>query len=557
VQLKMVRFQSLLVAFVLTCASAAAASPAFADEWPTEREFELVSPPAPLGFHPPPSSVVEDRDGSLLVAAYWPVLQATRGSQTEYSLTRLVRIGRDGSRSYVPPFGKLERGRASDLTPDKQIDDEILPLPDKSILFTSYNAVKRLRPDGKIVRFAGTGRYSESSSGDGGRAIRAKIETPHGLSRFPDGSIVFAERQRIRRVAPDGIITTIAGTGEYGYGGDGGPATKALISMQQDVLPTADGGFLIADTYNNRVRRVSPEGVISTIAGAAKTDPLTTPGEPFAGSGDGGPATAAELGLPAQLALLPDGSLLIGEFHDVRRVAPDGTISTFFDPREEHGDRLGDFAGRYGDYIEDLYVTREGGVAVMVSGHRLRALYLAPEKTTRTLVALRGTRVSGRRVEATVNATARGLLQLKLRRHGKLVAQASRRVHPGRSTIAVGGRFAAADHEVTVALRTARGGIYRDRIHVFTSETLPRRLVPVDPAGGDRCERIGKRRFDCEIHNEEAEEGGVPCLNTGTFRLFRSGLTFGRPYGPQCHPKPMPFDRTPDYTGPWRASPPR
>jgi hypothetical protein len=539
----------LLVPFLVTCAGGAVVSPASADEWPAERQFVLVEPPPPVHSHPPPSSVAEGRDGALLVLVYWPVVRTTANAETEFPHTSLVRIASDGSRAFVPPFGEPGRSSAGE-----QIDDEILPLGDGSILITRYNALDRLRPDGSIVRFAGTGLYSEDSSGDGGPATAAGIGTPHGLSRFPDGSIVFAERQRIRRVAPDGIITTIAGTGEYGYGGDGGPATAARLGLPNDVLPTKDGGFLIADTFNRRVRRVSADGVISTIAGAAKSDPFSGP-EPFPSSGDGGPATAAELALPAHLAQLPDGSLLIGERKAIRRVAPDGTISTIFHAGQLHGDRLGDFAGRYGDQIEAMDVTREGGVAVIVSGARLRALYLAPRRSRRTLVALHGARVSGRRVKMTVDATTRGLLRLEVRRRGKLVAHASRHVRAGRSTIGVGGPFVAAEHKVSVTLRADRGGAYSDRIHLFTSGTLPKRLVSADV--GTRCQRIDRRRIDCEIHNEENEESGVPCLNTVTYLLFHSGLVFTRPYGPPCHPEPMPFDRTPDWTGPWRAWPPR
>jgi hypothetical protein len=320
------------------------------------------------------------------------------------------------------------------------------------------------------------------------------------------------------------------------------------------VLPTKDGGFLIADTFNNRVRRVSPTGVITTIAGNGGPDPFGS-SDPFEGSGDGGPATAAEIALPAHLGLLPDGSLLIGERHDIRRVAPDGTIGTIFDPGHTSGDRLGDFAGRYGREIEAMDVTREGGIAVIVTGFRLRALYLAPPQTKRTLVALRDSSVSGRRVKTTVDATTKGLLRLEVRRRGKLVAHARRRVKSGRSTISVGGRFAAAEHRVSVTLRADRGGAYSDRINLFTSGTLPKRLVDVQ--SGTRCARIDKRRIDCEVHYEENEESGIPCLNTVATRLFSSGVTFTRLYGPPCHSKPMKFDRTPTWTSPWRAWPPR
>jgi hypothetical protein len=543
-------FRLFLVALLVMCAGGAVASAASTDEWPLERQFPLVEPPPTLGLHPPPSDIVEDRDGGLFVLAYWPALQKTKGSETEWPHTSLMRIARAGSRVFVQPFGPPPGGTSG----IEQIDDEILPLPDGSILFTRYNAIDRLHPNGSIERFAGTGRYSENSSGDGGQATASDIGTPHGLARFPDGSIVFAERNRIRRVTSDGKITTIAGTGEYGYGGDGGPATAAKLGSPYDVLPKKDGSFLIADTFNNRVRRVNADGVISTVAGSGGPDPFGS-SDPFEGTGDGGPATAAGLPFPAHLGRLPDGSLVIGEYHDIRRVAPGGTISTIFHAQQVYGDRLGDFAGRFGDNIDAMAVTREGGIAVMVSGFHLRALYLAPRRTERTLVALHGSSVSGRRVKMTVDATARGVLRLEVRRGGKLVAHAKRHVQPGRSTIGVGKRFAAADHEVSVELQADRGGAYSDRIHVFTSTTLPRRLVPFDLS--TRCARITSRRIDCEVHNEENEENGVACLNTVAFALFRSGLTFARPYGPGCHPKPLPFDRTPAWTGPWRAAPPR
>jgi hypothetical protein len=535
------------------CAGGVMAGPASADEWPLDQQFPLVYPPPIVHGFPPASDVVEATDGALFVLVSWPAVQASKGSETEFDHTSLVRIARNGSRNFVRPFGAPPH-RASTI---EQVNDEILPLPDGSILFTRRFAIDRLRPNGSIVRFAGTGRYSEHASGDGGKATAANIGvSPHGLARFPDGSIAFADAgyQRIRRVTPDGKIDTIAGTGEPGYGGDGGPAKAAKLTLPQDVLPEKDGGFLIADTYNNRVRRVGPDGMITTVAGSGGPDPFG-PGIPFEGAGDGGPATAADIALPAHLGRLPDGSLVIGEYRDIRRVAPDGTISTIFRPDRTYGDRLGDFAGRYGVNIEGMHVTREGGIAVIVVGSRLRALYLAPSDTKRTMVGLRGASVSGRRVKMTVDATARGVLQLEVRRHGKVVARAKRHVLSGRSTIGVGKRFAAADHEVTVRLRADAGGGYADRIHVFTSDTLTKRLI--SPDVNSRCERIDKRRIDCEIHNGEDEESGVPCLYTVAYRLFSSGLTFARGYGPSCHPTPLPFERHPEWTGPWRAWPPR
>lgn len=544
----MVRVRLLLVVVLLIGLNAALPWRASAAQWPVKRQFVLVEPTGPLGLFPPPSSVAEEGDGSLLVLLLW---SAPRGAVA----TRVVRVAPDGSRAFVPPFGQLEPG-----SPDMRINaDEILPLPDGSILFTVYNAVDRLLAGGSIVRFAGTGRYIDQSSfaGDGGPATAADIQLPHGLSRFPDGSIVFADRHRIRRVAPNGIITSIAGGVDImgSFGGDGGPASAAKLFGPSDVLPMPDGGYLIADTYNGRVRRVSPSGVISTIAGTDKQDI-------FDSFGDGGPATAAGLALPAHLARLPDGSLLIGEWARIRRVAPDGTISTIFRVPEVHGGRLGDFAGRYSDTIEAMDVTREGGIAVILAGYHLRAVYLAPRRTGRALFAVRDARASHRRVTVTADTTTPGRLQLQVRRKGRLIARAARHVRAGRHAIGVRGRFTAAYHDVRITWRADRGGGYGDRLSLFTGSTLPRRLVPApgspteDPVRA--CKRIDGRRIDCEIHDGEEEfESRRTCLNTTAYRLFPSGVMFRRPYGPPCHRRPIPFDRTPGWTDRWRAWPPR
>src|SRR5436190_862086 len=458
-----------LVLAVIGVGASAGAGRAVAAEWPNDQRYVLVERP-PIGFYPPPTAVAEDADGALLVLLYWPVIRVSDGSVMEWPRTRLVRIAPDGTRSFVRPIGELEPG-SSDMRIN--VDDEILPLPEGSILFSRVNAIDRRRPDGSIVRFAGTGRYSEVSSGDGGPATAADIGLVHGLSRFADGSVVFADRSRIRRVAPDGIITTLAGSDELGFGGDGGPATAARLSSPSDVLETGDGGFLIADTYNGRVRRVSPTGVISTeITG---------------------------LRGPQYLDQLPDGTLLVGESHRIRQVSASGAMHTVFRVPEGRGNRLGDFAGRHGETIEAMGVTQEGGIAVIVSGPGLRAHYLAPSHTRRVLVALRDARASQGRVEVTVDATARGTLQLQVRRRGHVIATAARHIAAGRQVIAATGDFAAAYHDVRVTLRAKRGGSHRDRVRLFTSETLPTQLVAPELGSDVRaCKRLDRRRIDCE-----------------------------------------------------------
>jgi len=162
-------------------------------------------------------------------------------------------------------------------------------------------------------------------SGDGGPATAASLNYPTGVALGPDGSLYIADifNNRIRRVGPDGIITTVAGNGLGGFSGDGGPATLAEISNPTDVTLGPDGSLYIADYWNHRIRRVGPDGIISTVAGSGT-------GYIGAFSGDGGPATAARLNAPTSVTAGPDGSLYIVDSYNlrIRRVGPDGIINT-------------------------------------------------------------------------------------------------------------------------------------------------------------------------------------------------------------------------------------
>ena len=173
-----------------------------------------------------------------------------------------------------------------------------------------------------IATFAGTG--VPGFSGDGGPATAAQVNDPYGVVRGPDGAIWFCEHagHRIRRVAPDGTISTIAGTGEKGYAGDGGPAAQATFDLPHEIRFDREGNLFVADTGNNAVRRIAAKtGVVTTIAG----------GRQRGYSGDGGPASAAALRGPHSIQFGPDGSLYICDVgnHVVRRVDPStGVITT-------------------------------------------------------------------------------------------------------------------------------------------------------------------------------------------------------------------------------------
>jgi sugar lactone lactonase YvrE len=181
--------------------------------------------------------------------------------------------------------------------------------------------IRRVTPGGVISTVAGNG--NAGFSGDGGPATSAQLSAPHGLAVDATGNlfITTAGDHRVRKVAPGGVISTVAGIGFAGFSGDGGPATAAQLNMPLGVAVDAAGNLFIADYYNNRVRKVTPGGVISTVAGNGVTQGII---------GDGGPATSARLDLPWSTAVDAAGNLFISEYSGarIRKVTPGGVIST-------------------------------------------------------------------------------------------------------------------------------------------------------------------------------------------------------------------------------------
>jgi sugar lactone lactonase YvrE len=191
------------------------------------------------------------------------------------------------------------------------------------IVDTYNNRIRRVDAHGVITTIGGTG--SAGYGGDGGPATNARFNNPHGIASDPAGNVYVADppNQRIRRIdANSGIVTTVAGSGAGGFGGDGGPATAARLNYPKGVEIAPDGSLYIADNNNHRVRRVDlATGIITTVAGTGTAG--------F--SGDGGPATAARLDEPRNIAFDSAGRLYIVDQNNgrIRRVDSDGRISTF------------------------------------------------------------------------------------------------------------------------------------------------------------------------------------------------------------------------------------
>lgn len=175
----------------------------------------------------------------------------------------------------------------------------------------------------QVDTFAGTGEAGRS--GDGGPATAAKINNPFGVVRGPDGAIWFCEYggQLVRRVAPDGTIQTVAGSGQKGYAGDGGPALQASFNLPHEIRFDEKGDLYVVDMANHAVRKVALKtGVITTIAGTGQAGY----------AGDGGPAKSAQLKQPHSIQFGPGGDLYICDIgnHAIRRVdMKTGAISTF------------------------------------------------------------------------------------------------------------------------------------------------------------------------------------------------------------------------------------
>jgi DNA-binding beta-propeller fold protein YncE len=185
---------------------------------------------------------------------------------------------------------------------------------------TGDNAVREVRPNGAIQLFAGNGRAGYS--GDGGPATRAELDAPAAVAVNSEGDVFIADTDNnvIREVTPDGSIFTVAGDGKAGYSGDDSPATRARLDQPSGVAVDAEGNLYIADSANNVIRRVSTSGVITTVAGTGSAGY----------SGDGGAATGAELHTPEGIAINQAGDLFIADTFNnaVRLVEPDDDIYT-------------------------------------------------------------------------------------------------------------------------------------------------------------------------------------------------------------------------------------
>lgn len=182
-----------------------------------------------------------------------------------------------------------------------------------------FSIVRKISTAGLISTYAGNGTYG--CAGDNGAALNANVSGPIGIVADQFGNKYFADSRCnvVKKVSATGIITTIAGTGVAGFGGDNGPATMALLNFPQGLEIDSVGNIYVADNKNNRIRKITPSGIITTVAGNGTS----------AFSGDGGQAVSASLKEPFGVRV-KSGNIYIADTYNfrVRKVNSAGVIIT-------------------------------------------------------------------------------------------------------------------------------------------------------------------------------------------------------------------------------------
>ena len=263
-----------------------------------------------------PSNLVYSKDSAIVLNGI-----------SDTSVTPMIDWnGRKGTFSFVgqvPPTITIENGSGKiSWASSVPIGTYILPVQASNGTFTADTAIYTLIVSGKIITIAGS---AAGFSGDGASALDARLNLPYDVTLDPQNNIYIADggNNRIRKITADGNISTIAGNGTSPFSGDGGPASQANLSLPMGILSDGQGNLYVTDYGNSRIRKIDAGGIITTIAGSDNTNAVNL--------GDGGPATQAWLYLlGGKVAIDAQGSLYITDFGNqrVRKVTSDGVIQT-------------------------------------------------------------------------------------------------------------------------------------------------------------------------------------------------------------------------------------
>ncbi|MDO1451823.1 IPT/TIG domain-containing protein [Rhodocytophaga aerolata] len=188
---------------------------------------------------------------------------------------------------------------------------------DGTIYITEFanRRIRKISPNGIVSTVAGDGLSGYTD----GPAAQAQFAALTGIAIASDGTLYVSDNHMIRKITPDGIVSTLAGSSQ-GYAD--GPAAQALFTYPTGIKIANDGTLYIVDGNGNRIRKISPNGIVSTVAGNG-TKGYTD-----------GPAAQAQFEIPYDIAVASDGTLYVVEGHMIRKITPDGIVSTLAGSRE-------------------------------------------------------------------------------------------------------------------------------------------------------------------------------------------------------------------------------
>jgi trimeric autotransporter adhesin len=248
-----------------------------------------------------PWGVAVDSAGNLFIA--------------EYLGRRIRKVSPNGTITTVAGGGTADLGDGGPATKAQLGRPGAVAVDGEGNLFIADERIRKVSSSGIITTVAGNGRDACCFSGDGGPATAAQVQ-PSGVALDGARNLFVAGDNRIRKVSPEGIITTVVGNGTSGFSGDGGPAISAQLNSPRAMAVDSAGNLFIADGGNQRIRKVSPSGIITTVAGNGTQGYF----------GDGGPATSAQL-VAGSLAVDSASNLYIAA-GNVRKISPAGIISS-------------------------------------------------------------------------------------------------------------------------------------------------------------------------------------------------------------------------------------
>ncbi|HXB12966.1 MAG TPA: T9SS type A sorting domain-containing protein [Bacteroidia bacterium] len=291
-----------------------------------------------------PYGVFEDASGNIFIADQW-----NHRIRKITSAGVISTIAGTGSAGFSGDGGQAT---AAHLNYPSQI---YVDATGNVFIADEFNScVRKINTSGVISTFAGMGGVA-SYSGDGGQATAAELNYCTDMTFDAVGNMYIADYtgQRIRKVNTSGVISTIAGTGTTGYSGDNGPATAADLNYPYGVAINAAGDIFFSDRYNNRIRKIDAAGTITTIAG---TGAATY-------TGDNGPATAATVNNCYKVNLDATGNIYIADFGNsaIRKIDLSGTITTIA------GTIVGGYSGDGGP-ATNAELAQPGGVFVNSGG---------------------------------------------------------------------------------------------------------------------------------------------------------------------------------------------